>query len=80
MREADLWTPERGRAARSGARHDFSVIQELGADESSIRRACDDSRELIDRYWPGILEAAQILCHSGRITGQEICDELNKRA
>lgn len=80
MREMELWTPERSRAARSGARHDFAAIERLSADESSIRKACADSRELLVRYWRGIVEAAQLLCDSGRITGQEICDALNKHA
>lgn len=80
LRETELWTPERSRAARSGARHDFAAIQELGADEASIRKACDDSRELIGLHWRGILEAARLLCDSGRITGQEICDVLNTHA
>ncbi|WP_435057649.1 hypothetical protein [Streptomyces sp. bgisy060] len=78
MREMELWTPERSRAARSGARHDFAAMEQLSADESLIRKACDDSRELLVRHWRGIVEAAQLLCDSGRITGQEICDVLNK--
>ncbi|MFJ4741258.1 hypothetical protein [Streptomyces sp. NPDC088775] len=80
MREMELWTPERSHAARSGARHDFAAMEQLSADELLIRRACDDSRELLVRYWPGVLEAAQLLCDSGSITGQEICDALNKHA
>ncbi|MFM9452245.1 hypothetical protein [Streptomyces europaeiscabiei] len=80
MREMELWTPERSAAARSGAGHDFAAMKQLAAAESSIRKAFDDSRELVVRHWRGILEAARLLCDSGRITGQEICDVLNKHA
>ncbi|MEU5772781.1 hypothetical protein ABZ819_05680 [Streptomyces venezuelae] len=80
MREMELWTPEHSRAARSGARHDLVAMKQLSADESSIRKACADSRELLVRHWRGIVGAAQHLSASGRITGQEICDALNKQA
>ncbi|MGW0334260.1 hypothetical protein ACWD0J_20730 [Streptomyces sp. NPDC003011] len=78
MREYGVWTPERSRAARSGASHDMTAMTELGADEAASRKAQDDSRELIRLHWAGIAEAAQLLCDSGRITGQEICDALNR--
>ncbi|MFD9771618.1 hypothetical protein ACFWXE_15055 [[Kitasatospora] papulosa] len=80
MRETRLWTPERTLAARSGARHDFAAMEQLATDESSVRKACDESRKLMLRYWRGITEAAQLLCDTGRITGQEICDLLNRYA
>ncbi|MFH9697386.1 hypothetical protein [Streptomyces globisporus] len=78
MSETGLWTPERSWAARSGARHDFAAIQKLAAHESTVRKAYDDSREVVVLNCRGIVEAAQLLCDAGRITGQEICDLLNK--
>lgn len=80
MRETDLWTSERSRAARSGARHDFVAIERLAADEALIRAAGNDSCVLVGLHWRGIVAAAQLLCDTGRITGQEICDVLNKHA
>ncbi|WP_030573928.1 hypothetical protein [Streptomyces aureocirculatus] len=53
MGEMRLWTPERSLAARSDARYDFAAMEQLAADESSVRKACDESRKLMLRYWRG---------------------------
>lgn len=77
MRERGLWTADRYRAARSGARHDFAAIEELGADHSAVSAARELSGHLLARHWPVVLTAAEHLYATGRITGTQLCDMLN---
>lgn len=78
MREQGLWTADRHRAARSGARHDFDAMADLGASEEAISAARELSRQLLDRHWQGVLRAAAGLCSMNRITGEQLVDVLNR--
>lgn len=72
MNEQGLWTDDRYRAARSGARHDFAAMEELGADDAAVSSAREESRILLARYWPAVLKAADHLSATGRITGEQL--------
>lgn len=76
MKEQSLWTTDRYRAARSGARHDFAAMEELGANEAAVTAAREESQMLLAQHWPAVLKATDHLCTTGRITGGQLCDLL----
>ncbi|MEW2493805.1 hypothetical protein AB0942_09690 [Streptomyces nodosus] len=78
MKEHGLWTAERCRAAVSGARHDIDAIEELSADEAAVQDAGAQSEWALARLWPGVMAAARILSDAGQITGDQLCDVLNR--
>jgi hypothetical protein len=72
MKEQGLWTDDRYRAARSGARHDVAAMEELGADDAAVGAAREESRILLAQHWPAVLEAADHLSTTGHITGEQL--------
>lgn len=65
MREKGLWTADRYRAARSSARHDFALVDELRADPGVVTQTRAPSRALLNRLWKGVLAAAERLNEAG---------------
>jgi hypothetical protein len=78
MKDRGLWTTERCRATVSAARHDVDAIAELGADEKAVHEAGAQSELSLARLWPGVMAAARILSEAGQITGDQLCDVLNR--
>lgn len=78
LQERGLWSVRRERAARHGAGHDFSVIESIGASKTEVSAAAELSTELLNRHWTGLLLAAERLAMTGYLTGDELCDILNR--